>query len=273
MAHIKWLLVSGIVIKSHFMDKIPLSLCVITLNEAKNIQRCLASVPFASDIVVLDSGSTDETLTLAQSLGARTFNEHWRGFGPQKRRSVELALHDWVLCLDADEELSEELQREVYQVLKAELIAHDGYRIPRRSWHLGRWLSHGGWYPDFQTRLFRRSKLQWSDDGLHESVRGKNIGTLKADLFHYPFENLADQVATNNRYSTLGAEALSKSGKQFGLWRLITRPAVKFIELYFFKQGFRDGLAGYVIAVGAAYSLFLKYAKLWENQRLTTKKV
>jgi glycosyltransferase involved in cell wall biosynthesis len=248
------------------MDKLPLSLCVITLNEEANIGRCLASVPFASDVVVLDSGSQDATRTLAEEMGARVFNEPWRGFGPQKRRSVDLARYDWVICLDADEQLSPELQLEIYELLKSSVPPHPGYRIPRRSFHLGRWIYNGGWYPDFQTRLFSKKLLQWSNDELHESVKGANLGFLKADLNHYPFLDLAAQVQTNNRYSSLGAETLQKTGKRYLLGHLIIKPLVKFIELYLIKRGFRDGIAGYIIAIGGAYSVFLKYAKLWEMQ-------
>lgn len=247
------------------MEKLPLSLCVITLNEQANIERCLSSVPFASDIVVLDSGSTDETRTLAQKIGARVFDEPWRGYGPQKKRAVELAQFNWVLCLDADEELSPALQQEIYGLLKSE-ANRDGYRLPRRSFYLGRWLYHGGWYPDYQTRLFLRHKLQWSEDALHESVQGEGLGTLRFDINHYPFENLADQVQTNNRYSTIGADILVKNGTVVRWWHLTIKPWVKFLELYIFKRGFLDGLAGYIIAVGGAYSYFLKYAKLWERR-------
>jgi glycosyltransferase involved in cell wall biosynthesis len=248
------------------MEKLPVSLCIITLNEEANIKRCLSSVPFADDIVVLDSGSTDQTRTLAAELGARVFNEPWRGYGPQKHRATELAKNDWILSLDADEELSPELQQEIYRVLKYGDKGVAGYKIPRRSYHLGRWLYFGGWYPDFQTRLFCRSEFQWSMDTLHESVKGKNLGELRCDMNHYPFETLADQVATNNNYSSLGAENLIKAGKKFKLWQLIVKPAVKFIELYFFKQGFRDGVPGFIIAIGGAYSYFLRFAKVWEKQ-------
>lgn len=230
--------------------------------------RCLSSVPFASDIVVLDSGSSDATRTLAQEFGARVFDEPWRGFGLQKQRAVELAKHEWVICLDADEELSPELQQEIMGLMKQDGGKFDGYKIPRRSYHLGRWLYFGGWYPDFQTRFFSKQKLQWSRDSLHESVNGGNVGRLCSDINHFPFESLADQVNTNNRYSTLGAESLEKTGKKIKFWQLFLKPAGKFIELYIFKQGFRDGVAGYIIAVGGAYSYFLKFAKLWEKQAL-----
>lgn len=250
------------------MVELPLSLCVITLNEEKNIRRCLSSVPFASEIIVLDSGSTDTTRTLAQDLGAKVFNEAWRGFGPQKQRAIDLASNDWVLCLDADEQLTPELQNEIMSLFSDPEKMANGYRLPRRSFHLGRWLYHGGWYPDYQARLFSRSKLSWSTDALHESVKGDNILTLNSDLNHFPFQSLADQVHTNNQYSTLGVTALQKKNKRTGFWHLLIKPSIKFIELYFVKQGFRDGMPGFIIAVGGAYSYFLKFAKLWEQQKV-----
>lgn len=257
------------------LKKLPLSLCVVTLNEESNIERCIRSVPFASDVVILDSGSQDQTKTLAQRLGARVFEEPWKGFGPQKRRAVELALHDWVLCLDADEELSSELVQEIYALMIGDLKSpsRHGFKIPRRSFYLGRWLYFGGWYPDYQTRLFNRTKLNWSNDILHESVQGAGIETLHRDLNHYPFENLTDQTQTNNRYSSLGAERLLQKGQPIQLWHLILKPLIKFIELYFVKRGFCDGLPGYIIALGGAYSYFLRYAKAWELQKFPPKKV
>lgn len=257
------------------LKKLPLSLCVVTLNEETNIERCIRSVPFASDVVILDSGSKDQTKALAQGLGARIFEEPWKGFGPQKQRAVELALHDWVLCLDADEELSAELAQEIHAIMAGDLKfqSFHGFKIPRRSFYLGRWLYFGGWYPDYQTRLFNRTKLNWSNDILHESVQGAGVGTLNGDLNHYPFENLYDQIQTNNRYSTLGAERLLKKGQPVQLWHLIIKPLIKFIELYFVKRGFCDGLPGYIIALGGAYSYFLRYAKAWEMQKFPPKKV
>ncbi len=256
------------------LKKAPLSLCIITLNEEKNIEKCIRSVPFASDVVVLDSGSSDQTKSLALSLGARVFDEAWRGYGLQKRRAVELALHDWVLCLDADEELSTELCQEMYHLAQSEIPSHrlNGYKMPRRSFSLGKWLYFGGWYPDFQVRLFNRTKLNWSEDALHESVRGEGIGALKSPLNHYPFENLSDQIQTNNKYSSLGAEILIQKGHRISLWQLVVKPWIKFLELYLVKRGFRDGIPGYITALGGAYSYFLKYAKAWEQQKNPLKK-
>jgi len=250
----------------------PISLVVITLNAEHHIARCLRSVPFASDIVVLDSGSTDGTVTVAKNLGARVFTEEWRGFGPQKRRATELAKTDWVLNLDADEALSPESQAELQELLKKGPPEHAAYAFPRVSFHLGRWIWHGGWYPDRQVRFYDRSRANWTNQQLHEKVESPSVGQLNQPIQHWVFKDLADQVNTNNRYSTLGSETLAKHGRKFWLFNLIVKPKVKFIETFIWKRGFLDGLPGFIIAVGAAYSVFLKWAKLWEQENLKDKK-
>lgn len=246
------------------MSMTPISLVVITKNAGEHLARCLESVPFASDKVVLDSGSTDDTVTVARSLGARVYQEEWRGFGAQKQRATALAAHDWVLSLDADEALSSELQDELrnwQQELDHKAVA---YALPRLSFHMGRWISHGGWHPDWQIRLYDRRRANWSSDQLHEKVQAKKVARFRHNLLHWVFRDLADQVQTNNRYSTLGAEALIQLGQEFKLSRLIMKPIIKFLEVYIWKLGFLDGVPGLVIAVGAGYSVFLRWAKLWE---------
>jgi glycosyltransferase involved in cell wall biosynthesis len=245
----------------------PISLVVITKNAEEHIARCLKSVPFASDVVVLDSGSTDRTVQVAKEMGARVFSEEWRGFGPQKRRATELAKTDWVLNLDADEALSEESQNELRVVL-SQTPQHEAFAFPRLSFHMGRWIRHGGWYPDWQTRLYNRTTANWTSDTIHEKVQARYIQKLKAPLLHWVFKDLTDQVNTNNRYSGLGTDQLERTGCLFSLFHLVTKPWVKFFETYFWKRGFLDGVPGFVIAVGAAYSVFLKWSKLWERQKL-----
>lgn len=249
------------------MPQLPISLVVITLNEEANIERCLKSVSFASDIVVLDSGSTDRTVEIAKQCGARTFVEAFRGYGEQKRRACELANEDWILSLDADEALSPDLAAEIQKLSLENLAGFDGYEVPRLSFHLGRWIRHGGWYPDYQLRLFNRKMAGWQNLKLHERVEAKNVGRLHSNLYHYVFKNLADQVETNNEYSGLGAAELERRGKKFSVMMLVLKPYSKFIETYFLKRGFLDGLPGFIISVGAAYSVFLKFAKLWERDR------
>lgn len=247
--------------------KLPLSLVVITLNEEKNLKSCLDSVPFASDIVVLDSFSKDKTKDIAQAAGARFIEQSWLGFGPQKKKAVELARYDWVLSLDADERLSPELQLEIQQQFGG-LEVKTGYLLPRISFYLGRWIRHGGWYPDYQLRLFNRQYSNWDQAGIHEKVAAPQTAKLKGTIQHFVFESISHQVITNNKYSSLQAQYLFKSKKtRFSLFNLITKPWVKFIENYIYKRGFLDGLPGFIIAVGSAYSVFLKHAKLWELEK------
>lgn len=244
--------------------KLPLSLVIITFNEEKNLKACIESVPFASDIVVLDSFSKDKTKDVAVSLGARFYEQSWLGFGPQKNKAVELAQYDWVLSLDADERLSPELQVEIIQQF-GKLEKSTGYLLPRISFYLGRWIRYGGWYPDYQLRLFHRRYSKWDQAGIHEKVLAVKTTKFIHPIQHYVFETISHQVITNDKYSGLQAQNLFKQNKSgFSMFKLITKPGVKFIENYFYKRGFLDGLPGFIIAVGSAYSVFLKYAKYWE---------
>ena len=247
-----------------------LSLAIICLNEAASIERCIRSVPFATDVVVLDSGSTDRTREIAAALWARVFDEEWRGFRAQKQRATDLCKNDWVLSLDADEALSESSVQELAALL-AKPLTSDGYELPRLSWTMGRWIRHGGWYPDWQLRLFNRTKATWQGgEHVHERVSAQTVSRLNEPIEHFPFENLAEQVATNNRYSGLGAAELQKRGVRFSYAKLVFKPISKFLETYVIKRGFADGLPGFIISVGAAYSVFLKFAKLWEFERAAT---
>jgi glycosyltransferase involved in cell wall biosynthesis len=247
--------------------RVRISLVVICLNEEKTIEACLRSVPFADEIIVLDSGSTDQTVEIAKKCGAKVFVEAWRGFRDQKNRALELCSSEWVISLDADEALSPQLAQEIDQLLTSgQFDGCDGYEFPRLSYHLGQKIYHGGWYPDRQLRLFNRKAVQWQGgQHVHERVSATKMGRLSSDLLHWPFDNLAEQVSTNNRYSSLGADELLKKSKKFSAALLVLKPVSKFLECYVIKRGFLDGLAGFVIAVGASYSVFLKYAKLWEK--------
>ncbi|MES2962614.1 MAG: glycosyltransferase family 2 protein [Bdellovibrionota bacterium] len=246
-----------------------ISLAIICLDEAENIERCIRSVPFADEIVVVDSGSKDGTVEIAQRLGARVLQEPWRGFRDTKQLATDRCSHDWILSLDADEALSPEAQAEVEALLSSpELEKQDGYEFPRLTWNLGRWIRYGGWYPDRQLRLFNRKRASWKGgDHVHERVAAERVGRLSARIQHWPFSTHAEQVATNNRYSGLGAQELQAKGKRFSIAKLVFKPWSKFMETYFLKRGFLDGLPGFIISVGAAYSVFLKWAKLWELER------
>jgi glycosyltransferase involved in cell wall biosynthesis len=246
--------------------KLPISLVVIAKNEEKSLPQCLASCSWVQDIVVVDSDSSDRTVEVAQKLGARVIVKPWMGFGLQKRFAVEQAKFDWVICLDADEQVSESLQAEILARFE-KLDPSTGYYLPRKSYHMGRWITHGGWYPDYQLRLFNRTAGNWNDAPIHEKVIVSKSDRLSEPLYHLLFENLADQINTNNRYSSLQAEQHFSKGQKFNLYKLVIKPWVKFIECYFLKLGFLDGLPGFVIAVGAGYSVFIRWAKVWELER------
>lgn len=249
------------------MEKLPLSLVVISFNEEKNIQRCLQSVPFASEWLVVDSFSQDQTLEQASRIGARVIQERWKGFGIQKDFAARQAQYDWILSLDADEALSPELQQEIIQTF-SHLDPQVGYRIPRLSYHLGRWIRYGGWYPDYQLRLFNRKFSAWSPVELHEKVISPRTEKMRSPILHWVFRGISHQVVTNDKYSSLSAQELFNNNKRFSYLKLIFKPFGKFLETYIWKRGCLDGLPGFIISIGASYSLFLKFAKLWELERI-----
>lgn len=246
------------------MNPIPLTVVVITKNEELNITRCLASVlGWVNEVIVYDSGSVDQTVQVASKLGAHVISGEWLGFGPTKKKATLLAKNDWILSLDADEEVSLDLKLEIQQKFSS-LDSESAYALPRKSYFLKKWILHGGWYPDRQVRLFNQKHSMWNQDLIHEKVQAKYIQNFENCLNHYVFKNLSHQVVTNDRYSTLQAQKMFNDGKKMNWFHFMTKPTVKFIECYFLKLGFLDGYAGFVIARNAAYSVFLKWAKLKE---------
>jgi len=243
--------------------KLPISLVVIAKNEEGNIERCLRSVPFVSDIVVLDSGSHDRTVEIAKKMGARVFQQEWLGYGPQKNKAAEFAQYDWILSLDADEAISEGLTKEITEKFR-NLKEDTAYRFPRKSFYLNRWILHGGWYPDYQTRLYHRKHSTWTTSQIHESITAEKYEKFTQALEHFVFRSIHHHIETNNRYSGIQAENHFQKGECFSYLRLLGKPFVKFIECYFLKLGFLDGFAGFFIAVGAAYSVFIRWGKVKE---------
>ncbi|MES3038914.1 MAG: glycosyltransferase family 2 protein [Bdellovibrionota bacterium] len=248
------------------METLPLSLVIITLNEELNIERCIRSVPFAGEVLVMDSGSTDKTREICEKFSVNFVQNPWLGFGRQKNLAVSKSKFPWVICLEADEVLSNELQAEILRSFST-LNPEAGYAFPRRSWYLNRWIDHGGWYPDYQVRLFNREHSQWDPKTIHEKVLSNSTERFTSDLHHYVFRSISHQVITNDRYSSLQAKMLTETGQKFSWFKAVTKPWVKFMENYFWKQGFRDGAPGFIIAVGSAYSVFLKWVKIWELKK------
>ena len=229
---------------------------------------------FADEIVVVDSGSTDGTQALAERYGARVIQQDWLGFGRQKQFAVAAAQHDWVLCLDADERVSPELQASLENALQSPSILGPAvvsmvaaFRFPRRNRFLGRYLKHGEGYPDWSLRLFDRRQARWSDDAVHEKVETSGpIGKLSGDLLHDSAESLASYLTKQNRYTTLAAEMALAAGKRANFARIAFSPLFRFIKFYIIRQGYLDGLPGLIhIAIGCFNSL-LKYSKMLERQ-------
>jgi len=240
---------------------LPLSLCVITRDAAAQLAECLASASFAGEIVVVDSGSRDDTVEIARRFGARIIVREWTGFGAQKNFAVGQADNDWVLCLDADERVTPELAAAIATALAAPRAA--AYSMARRNRFLGRWLRHGEGYPDWNTRLFDRRRARWTDDPVHEHVVADGaVARLAGDLLHQSAESLDAYIAKQNRYTTLQAEAMHARGERAGIAQLVLSPLVRFVRFYLVKLGFLDGVAGFAhIAIGS-FASFLKYAKL-----------
>ena len=239
----------------------PLSAVIITRNAASQLSECLESLDFCDEILVVDSGSDDGTVALAQSRGARVIQSEWRGFGPQKRYAVEQAAHDWVLCVDADERVSPELRSAIERALAAPAKA--AYRFPRCNRFLGRYLRHGEGYPDWSLRLFDRRRARWSDDAVHEKVlTDAAVGTLTGDLLHDSAETLDAYLAKQNRYTTLAAQQAFDAGRRAHAAQLLLSPLLRFVKFYFFRLGLLDGVPGLIhILIGCGNS-FAKYAKM-----------
>jgi len=255
-----------------------LSVAIITRNEEKNLARTLATVRFADELVIVDAGSTDRTLEIARSFNARVFHLDWRGFSSQKNYALAQCTGDWVLSLDADEELTAELQQQIHALLPSNPPC-DAYFIRRRNLFLGRWIRHGGLYPDAKLRLFRRAAADFTpmplfeDRPVHETIRfdGRS-GTLDYDLIHHAYPTLTTYIEHMERYSTLGSQILvaqqktSRSPLTF-VANILLAPKLNFLWNYVFRLGFLDGREGLLLHVYHAVYTSWKYAKAWETAR------
>jgi glycosyltransferase involved in cell wall biosynthesis len=238
-----------------------ISATIITHNEERNLPRAIESLRCADEILVVDSGSSDRTMEIAEKLGAKIIDSPWPGYAKQKNLAAERAENDWILSLDADESLSEALEAEIWR-LKKNGPQFDAYTMPRQARYLGRWIKHSGWYPDRKIRLYHRAKATWVGDFVHESVEVKGtLGHLDGNLLHFTCDSLSEHLKTMDRYTTLAAEQLVESGLKVTWGRLIFEPPWTFLNTYVLKAGFLDGVEGLAIANMAALYNFLKYAK------------
>jgi glycosyltransferase involved in cell wall biosynthesis len=247
----------------------PISACIITFNEEKNIEACLESISWVEEIIVVDSMSNDRTIELCSKHTEKVYQKEWQGHVKQKNHALDIAQNEWVLCLDADERVSPGLRREIEECLSGKKQAADGYFFPRHSFYLGRWINHGGWYPDYKLRLFRKSKGRWGGKDPHDRVMlDGSSAYLKSDLLHYVYRNLSHQLQTVDNFSAITATIMDAEGERFSAAQLVFRPVLKFLGTYFIKRGFLDGMPGLVISVVSSFYVFLRYAKLWELQHL-----
>lgn len=243
-----------------------LSVIIITHNEEKNLRRCLESVKYADEIIINDSGSSDKTLDIALEFGCRTISTTFTGFGAAKQLALDQATGDWVLSIDADEEIDEQLREAIIGAIRNEGI--DGWRLNRKSQFLGRWITHSGWYPDYILRLFKREKARFTTSQVHERVEiDGQVGTLPGHILHYTDPNVSHYLMKLDRYTALSAKMLFESGKSFHWYYLIVKPFAIWVKMYILKRGFLDGLPGFTLASLSSFHVFCKYAKLWELRK------
>jgi glycosyltransferase involved in cell wall biosynthesis len=255
-------------------ERLPVSAALITLDAARTLDAALASLAFCDEIVVLDSGSSDDTVQRARALGARVEHRDWTGFRDQKNAAAVLCRHDWILSLDADEAVSPALAAEIGQLFAVErgaAVGGDGpagYSMPRLTRYLGREIRHAGWYPDRAVRLYDRRRGRWVGGQVHERVEVDGpVGRLGGDLLHAPYLGLAHHLEKMNRYTTLASETLHARGRRAGWTDVALRPPLVFVKKYLLQGGVLDRLPGLVVSASSSMAVFLKYAKLWDLQR------
>jgi (heptosyl)LPS beta-1,4-glucosyltransferase len=249
----------------------PVTVTIITKNEAEALADALASVSWADEIIVVDAESTDDTVAIARRFTDRVSVRAWNGYIDQKNHAASLASHDWIFSLDADERVTPALADEIRATMKTEPVV-GGFRIPRVSFYFGKWIRTTDMYPDYQLRLYDRRRARWAGMFVHESVSVEGpVEYLKSEIQHHPYKDLSEHLIRMDRYTTLAARQIDARGVRATPRRLFIHPQVAFLRNYVLKRGFRDGTAGLVISLVNSYYVFLKFAKLWELQRTRTR--
>ena len=250
------------------MEKIPLAVAIITKNEEENIRQCLQSISFAGQIVIVDSGSTDATLSIAAEFGCEIYSEEWCGFGPQKQLAMEKCSQPWILVLDADERIPPDTANIIKKIVTDYNIKEAGFSFPRKNYFQGRWIKHAGWWPDRIIRLFRKEAGRMTKASVHESVEVQGmVGALDVPIEHFTESNLSKIIQKIDKYSTLGAEEAFKDGKHSSTFSAFMRAFFTFNQDYFFRLGILDGRQGLTLAVTDAVNKFFKYAKISELEQ------
>jgi glycosyltransferase involved in cell wall biosynthesis len=256
-------------------EREPISAFVISYNEEDQIAQCLESLRFCDEIIVVDSFSTDRTAEISRELGVRVIQRKWSGYRDQKEFGLQATSYEWVINLDADERVSPELRNSILQVLRQEhqrkqnnfaqcAEAFDAYDVNRVVYHLGRWW-RVGWYPEYRTRFIRKSKVTWGGVDPHEKVIvSGRTSRLEGELHHFSYDDLAEQLHKLNSFSSIRAREEYKLGKRASVFKMFWNPSVRIFKFYFLKKGYKEGLAGAIVAVVEGFYTFMKYAKLWE---------
>jgi glycosyltransferase involved in cell wall biosynthesis len=248
--------------------QLPISVVIVARNEAHNLPRCLASEQgWVAEIIVVLNDTTDGSEAAAKKFGARVEYRPWQGYRDTKNAALALAAHNWVLSLDADEEISPQLRADI-AAFAGDLDQFSGARFPRKVWFIDRWITHGDWYPDLSLRLFRRDRARWGgDEFVHEKIEcDGEIATLRGDLHHYSFPTLASHVAKINPFADLFVRQQQARGVKYSLVAAVLRPGWRFARAYIFKLGFLDGFPGFYIASATAFGAFVRYSRLYEEE-------
>jgi glycosyltransferase involved in cell wall biosynthesis len=244
---------------------IPVSVAIITNNEEENIKGALESVKDFEDIVVVDSFSEDRTVEICKKYTQRVYQHEWQGFAKQKQMAVDYAEKQWVLILDADERVTRELRSEIVE--KIENSSVGGFYLPRKNYFLGRWIRYGGWWPDYTLRLFRKDISHVQHREVHEKVIVDGpLGYLEKPVEHYTYGTISEFINKTENYSTLAAKELSDKGYTASIASMLVNPFFVFVKMFFLRQGFRDGIHGFILAVLYGFYTFLKYIKVWEKK-------
>ncbi len=247
-----------------------ISAYIITRDEQENIGRALESVRWMDEIILLDSGSTDKTVQIARKYGTKVECHAFNNFIEQKNHAMELCSGEWVFNLDADEEMTPELRSSIENIVRGETKRDtaDVYRVTRKTWYMGRWMKHCGWYPEYRERLSRKGAARWIGEAIHERLSGNGIpGTLSGDLLHRPYADLSDHLATIGRYAEIWAEREASKGRKTNIPGIFIRPVLKFLKMYILKAGFMDFEPGFFASMMGAWYIFMKYSRLYELSR------
>lgn len=252
------------------INAVKISASIIVFNEEENIAELCESVSWADEIVIVDSGSTDRTVEIAQKYTDRIYQREFIGYKDKHEYADSMTTGDWIFWIDADERVTPELRDSIEALRgKDESKLPSGFKIARRTWYEGRWIMHSGWYPDYQMRLYRKTDSYWDGVAPHQTARvNGTIETLVGELLHYTKRDLTDHHRVTESYATLAAEHLANQGIKSGASKMFVSSVAAFIRTYVLKQGFRDGVQGLMIAMFTAYGVFLKYAKVWERANL-----